>query len=140
MQDERPGERALLLELPRWMRSRVGQWCARNLPGGARLWKRCMDAALERQADFEHTFARDMLLRGLNEWAALGLEGRAVSGVLVMRDWCNWRNAAERLHGARERRAGHSLDVPLALLGIPLMKDDPSFLEFIGMGKGEPNG
>ncbi len=136
MDETRPGERPLLLECPRWMRSRVGQWCARKLPGGARLWKRNMDAALERQAECEHVWARDMMLKGLNEWAALAFVEKYREAMI--RDWCNWRNAAERLHRARERRAGRRLDVPLSLAGMP-MGDDPKFLELLGW-KGDPNG
>jgi hypothetical protein len=133
---ENPGERALLLELPRWMLSRAGQWCAHTLPGGARLWKREMDAALERQAEFEHVFARDMMLKSLNEWAALGFVEKYRDAVI--REWCHWRNAAERLHLARERRAGRPLAVPLALRGMPMGDDDPAFFELLG--KGEPHG
>ncbi len=129
--------RALFLELPRWMRSPVGQWFARKFPGGQRLWQREMDAALERVAEFDHTFVRDELLRELNIWATSGHRAEALG--LVVQKWCNWRNAAERLHRAREQRAGHSLDLPLALLGLPMM-DDPDFLEVMGWGKADPNG
>jgi hypothetical protein len=128
--------RALLLELPWWMRSRVGQWLARNFPGGRRLWQNEMDAALERVAEFDQIFARDELLHKLNLWAATNFDEQ--HRVEIIGGWCQWRNTAERLHRAREQRAGRSLDVPLALVGLPMMDDDPAFLEF--MGKAEPNG
>ncbi len=109
---------SLLLDCPRWMRWRWAQWLGSRVPFVARIWKREMDAALEREAEFEHSVRRELLLVTLNCWAARSFAGDAI-GSNIVEAWCAWRNAAERLHRYRERRAGHRIDRPLMLVGLP---------------------
>lgn len=109
------------------MSTRLGQRLATHVPFMSRLWKREMDAALERQAEFEHALTRDLLLKAINRWASSPEREHD----RVMAAWCSWRNAAERLHRQREQRFGYRIPLPLALTGMPRMDDDEALLAFL---------
>jgi hypothetical protein len=98
----------------------------------SRLWKREMDAALERQAEFERGLYRDLLLAALNRWVASYSNSRPDE---VLSAWVAWRNAAETLHRRQERRAARRLEMPLALTGMPRLDDEAAFRKLCGLPK-----
>jgi hypothetical protein len=114
----------LLFECPRWMRI---PWCQRlvsHVPFLSRLWTREINAALERLAEAKHELERDQLLVALNRCAVRSFGALQVAPNIdpyvddLIRAWCRWRNAAERLHQMRQQSAGRHLDTPLALVGL----------------------
>jgi len=105
-----------MLAMPFWMRTRVGQWLATNVPPFARRWRAEMLRASLRDAEEDERVRRVLLQNALNCWAGENFAPDASAPVVG--DWISWRNVAERVHLLREEIAGRTLRAPIELRGI----------------------
>jgi hypothetical protein len=83
---------------PRWMRTRWGQWFARNWAPTGHLWRAEVRLAQTRELDAAQYAAANKLARVVHDWAESDFsEPSPALRERLIGAWCVWRTQHERV-------------------------------------------